>query len=82
MTTTVCIIADTHRRHRELVIPPCDLLIHCGDICSFQQDDMGTLEDIDCWFAEVPARRVVCIGGNHDFGLQSRGFRFAHAEYL
>ncbi|RYD37467.1 MAG: metallophosphoesterase [Verrucomicrobiaceae bacterium] len=80
--TTICIIADTHRRHRELVIPPCDLLIHCGDMCRFQQDDMGTLEDIDCWFEEVPAKRVVCIGGNHDFGLQSRVFRFAHAEYL
>ncbi|MDB6133716.1 MAG: hypothetical protein JWM59_1959 [Verrucomicrobiales bacterium] len=80
--TTICIIADTHRQHRELVIPPCDLLIHCGDMCSFQQDDMGTLEDIDCWFAEVPARRVVCIGGNHDFELQSREFRFAHADYL
>ncbi len=49
---------------------------------SFQQDDAGTLEDIDDWFAEVPAKRVVCIGGNHDFMLQSREFRFAHAEYL
>lgn len=80
--TTICLIADTHRRHRELVIPPCDLLIHCGDIYSFRQDDLNTLADIDCWFAEVPARRVVCIGGNHDFELQDCGFRFANAEYL
>jgi len=78
----ICLISDTHKRHRELVIPPCDLLIHCGDMCSFQDDDAGTLEDIDQWFAEIPAKRVVCIGGNHDFMLQSREFRFAHAEYL
>ncbi len=78
----LCLLADTHRQHRELTIPPCDILIHCGDMCSFQNDDLGTLEDIDAWFAEVPAKRVVCIGGNHDFLLHHREFRFAHADYL
>ena len=80
--TKICIIADTHRRHRELAIPPCDLLIHCGDFCSFQREDSKTLEDVDQWFAESPASHVVCIGGNHDFLLQNREFRFAHATYL
>ena len=79
---SICIIADTHRQHRELRIPPCDLLIHCGDMCSFQKNDRETLEDIDAWFAETPAKRVVCIGGNHDFLLHHREFRFSHAEYL
>ena len=79
---SICIIADTHRQHRELTIPECDILIHCGDMCRFHQNDQETLEDIDRWFAEVPAKRVVCIGGNHDFPLQDREFRFAHAEYL
>lgn len=78
----ICIIADTHRKHRELTIPECDLLIHCGDICRFRQQDLETLEDIDEWFAGVPAKRVVCIGGNHDFPLERGEFRFAHADYL
>ena len=26
-------ISDTHERHTSLVIPKCDVLIHCGDIC-------------------------------------------------
>lgn len=82
LMTSICMIADTHRQHRQLAIPPCDLPIHCGDMCSFQREDAATLEDIDCWFAEVPARKVICIGGNHDFPLQHREFRFAHAEYL
>jgi hypothetical protein len=48
-TISLCIIADTHRRHREIAIPPCDILIHCGDMCSFQRDDLGTLQDVDDW---------------------------------
>ena len=79
---SLCIVADTHRQHRALRIPPCDILIHCGDFCSFEQDDETTLDDVDAWFAEVPAKHVVCVGGNHDFMLQSREFRFAHATFL
>ncbi|MDF1739592.1 MAG: metallophosphatase domain-containing protein [Verrucomicrobiales bacterium] len=76
------IVADTHRQHRALTIPECDILIHCGDFCSFEREDAATLEDADIWFAEVPAKHVVCVGGNHDFMLQSREFRFAHATFL
>ena len=79
---SVCVVADTHRKHRELAIPACDILIHCGDFCSFQNDDQRVLDDVDSWFAEVPAKHIVCIGGNHDFLLQSRQFRFSHATFL
>jgi Icc-related predicted phosphoesterase len=79
---SLCIVADTHRKHRELLIPECDLLIHCGDFCSFRREEERTLADADIWFAEAPAKHVVCIGGNHDFLLQSREFRFAHATFL
>lgn len=79
---TLCIIADTHQKHRQVTIPPCDLLIHCGDFGYFERDDRATLEDVDAWFAELPADKIVCIGGNHDFMLQRREFRFSHAELL
>lgn len=79
---SLCIIADTHRKHRALTIPACDILIHCGDFCSFEREDEKTLADADAWFAEAPAKHVVCIGGNHDFLLQRREFRFAHATFL
>lgn len=79
---TLCVVADTHRKHRQVVIPPCDVLIHGGDFGCFQQDDARNLEDVDEWFAEAPAKQVICIGGNHDFMLQSREFRFAHARLL
>ena len=80
--TTLCLVADTHCHHRELVIPECDILVHCGDYCSFERADHVTLSDVDRWFAEVPAKRVVCIAGNHDFALQRDEFRFANATYL
>ncbi|MEZ5329862.1 MAG: metallophosphatase domain-containing protein [Verrucomicrobiales bacterium] len=79
---SLCIVADTHRKHRELTIPECDILIHCGDFCSFEQEDKKTLDDVDVWFAEAPAKRVVCVGGNHDFLLQRREFRFSQATFL
>ncbi|MFC7335744.1 metallophosphoesterase [Haloferula chungangensis] len=79
---SLCIVADTHRKHRELSIPECDILIHCGDFCSFRREDEKTLHDVDTWFAESPAKQVVCVGGNHDFLLQSREFQFSHGTLL
>lgn len=79
---SLCIVSDTHRRHRSLTIPECDILIHCGDFGSFEREDEATLNDADAWFAEVPAQHVICVGGNHDFMLQRREFRFAHATFL
>jgi Icc-related predicted phosphoesterase len=79
---TLCLIADTHRRHRELTIPPCDILIHAGDMCSFRKDDLGTLADVDDWFASLPARHIVCVAGNHDFPMEDQSFTFQHATEL
>jgi len=79
---SLCIVSDTHRKHREVTIPHCDILIHCGDFCSFQRAEIPTLDDADSWFAESPANQVVCIGGNHDFALQHREFEFSHARFL
>ena len=64
------------------MIPPCDVLIHCGDICSFQQHDRETIQDVDEWFAQQPAETVLCVAGNHDFLMENNGFRFEHAELL
>jgi Icc-related predicted phosphoesterase len=78
----ICIVSDTHQKHRELSIPQCDILLHCGDFCSFKQEDEKTLKDVDLWFSESPAKHVVCIGGNHDYLLQNKEFHFAHATFL
>lgn len=79
---TLSLIADTHRLHRQLTLPECDVLIHCGDFCNFQEEEIATLQDADAWFAEAPAKHVVCTGGNHDSSLQHREFAFRQAEFL
>lgn len=80
--TSICVVADTHRMHRRVSIPGCDVLIHCGDFCTFRQEDLQTLQDVDAWFDEVDASHVICVGGNHDFALQSGAFLFQNAEFL
>lgn len=78
----LCLISDTHRLHRQLKLPRADVLIHCGDFCSFRQQDLATLRDVDEWFGSLRGTKVIGIGGNHDFELESGGFRFTNATLL
>ena len=57
-------ISDTHGRHRELIIPETDFLIHCGDVCD--EGNMEQLTDFFEWFSQQPARKKIFIAGNHD----------------
>lgn len=60
-------ISDTHNRHEKLEIPPCDFLIHTGDLSV-----RGTLKELRAflkWFSARPAKYKIFIAGNHDFIL-------------
>jgi Icc-related predicted phosphoesterase len=61
-------ISDTHGVHENLRLPPCDLLIHAGDLTR-----RGTLRELaraSRWLHSQPAERVVLIAGNHDRCLE------------
>lgn len=61
------LISDTQGFHREVNLPPGDVLVHAGDIT-----DNGTadeLSDFLDWFAAQSHAHKVFIGGNHDFFL-------------
>lgn len=58
-------ISDTHGKHRDLVIPDCDVLIHCGDICNFGNTD--EILDFFLWFSQTKAKYKLFLSGNHDF---------------
>ena len=63
------LISDTHQQHEGIKIPPCDVLIHAGDLTgrgSPARTQM-TLE----WLDKQPAKHVVCIAGNHDFFFEN-----------
>lgn len=58
-------IGDTHNKHKELIVPIGDVIIHAGDFT-----ESGTRrETLDFlrWFAELPHPHKILIAGNHDF---------------
>jgi len=70
----ITFISDTHGKHDQLVLPETDLLIHAGDLSS-----RGTLPEIQQfldWFAALPIKHKVFIGGNHDFLLEQSSSMF------
>jgi Icc-related predicted phosphoesterase len=53
-------------------VPPCDVLLVAGDICPTDDERPATQRrwlgsTFARWLAEVPARVVVGVAGNHDF---------------
>jgi Icc-related predicted phosphoesterase len=62
---TICIISDTHGKHRDLVLPKADWIIHAGDVSS-----LGTIPQISDfleWYANTDYEKRFLISGNHDF---------------
>jgi Icc-related predicted phosphoesterase len=52
--------------HRELDVPPGDMLIHAGDFTVFSERPSIVL-DFDQWLGELPHRHKIVVPGNHDF---------------
>lgn len=67
----VC-VSDTHGGHRDLVMPPGDLLIHAGDIT--RRGELETVRDFNDWLGSLNHlyHHKVVICGNHDFAFQER----------
>lgn len=63
------IISDTHNQYEQLDIPPCDVLISCGDYSS-----MGYKHEIAYfhrWLNKQPAEHIISVQGNHELGFES-----------
>jgi len=66
----VC-ISDTHQLHRDVDIPPSDLLIHAGDWTFFSKE-ISAVEDFNVWLGELGVRfGKVIVPGNHEFYLEA-----------
>lgn len=64
----VC-ISDTHGFHRDLDLPPGEILIHAGD---FDGHSVEAVDDFNCWLGELPFRHKLVIAGNHDLLFDRR----------
>jgi hypothetical protein len=61
----ICAISDTHELEGEVEIPPCDLLLHCGDF-SFFGRSLWAIETFNAWLGDQPAGHRVITCGNHE----------------
>jgi predicted phosphohydrolase len=61
----IVVISDTHGKHRDLEIPPADIIIHCGDICF--DGYIPDMVDFFHWFSELPIAEKLYMNGEHDF---------------
>ena len=71
----VIALSDTHLRHEQLAVPPCDLLVHAGDASRRgSAEELTTFVD---WFSAQPGRHKVFVAGNHDLHCEreSEAFR-------
>ena len=68
----VVFISDTHGKHRQFGPLEGDVLVHCGDACGHANEARGDLDDLDDWFETLSFRRILCIGGNHDYPIERR----------
>jgi len=59
----VC-ISDTHGRHRDLVIPEADILIHAGDFTHFGKEPQAI--DFNEWLGSLPHKHKIVVNGNHE----------------
>lgn len=63
-------ISDTHDNHRQIEIPPCDILIVAGDFTCHREPIREKYEDFREWLKEQPAKWKVVVAGNHDTLLE------------
>lgn len=70
MSLRIVCISDTHELHRELVVPPGDVLIHAGDFTFFGRGTRA-IRDFDEWLGELPHRSKIITCGNHEFAIEA-----------
>ena len=64
-------ISDTHGKHRNLVLPEGDILIHAGDVSSMGKE--SEIKDFLNWFSNTDFTYKIMIAGNHDFYFEKIG---------
>lgn len=74
-------ISDTHELHRKVDIPPCDILIHAGDISMFSRSTRA-VRDFDAWLGELPCKHRLVTLGNHDQWYAQSAHRLRNATVL
>ena len=68
----ICIISDTHNKHKYLELPDADIIIHCGDFTSMGKEH--EIKNFMKWFSELKQyQHKLIIAGNHDWLFETNG---------
>ena len=64
---TIRHISDSHGRHNEYYLLPCDIIIHSGDESNFRDPYLNNkeYEDFIEWYSKYPAKHKILVPGNH-----------------
>jgi Icc-related predicted phosphoesterase len=73
MKNKIVLISDTHRGYEDLIIPPADILIFCGDE---DLDGEQSCLKFNDWLGKQPVSKIVMTVGNHDFYAQEEPKHF------
>ncbi len=72
----ICFTSDTHNLHRKIDIPPCDILIHCGDFTNFGKE--SELTEFNSWVRGLKLlkriKKCFVVPGNHDITLEKEAY--------
>lgn len=60
----IVFISDTHGLHRQVDIPACDVLVHCGDVTA--HGTWQEVQDFERWLLDQDCKHAVWVAGNHD----------------
>lgn len=60
-------LSDTFGRHRSLVVPQADIVIHAGDAC--RDGNISQLTDFFKWFSALEIKYKIFVAGEHDLAL-------------
>lgn len=69
MIKLVC-LSDTHSKHKQVIVPDGDILIHAGDLTP--RGNYHEFISVGNWFQKMRERfkHVIFIAGNHDWAFQ------------
>jgi len=68
----ICIISDTHNKHKKLYLPPADVIIHCGDFTSMGKEH--EIHKFFKWYSKLEQyKHKVIIAGNHELLFETSG---------
>jgi len=61
----ICIISDTHGKHKQLSLPDAEMIIHCGDFTSVGKEH--EVRNFMKWYSNLDQYKYkLIIAGNHD----------------